>query len=63
MEEKENPAPESTRDRLRDLDRRYFCFYKRRAVLVMRSRIVIQMREQIDCCCPNHNIRFTYLFN
>jgi hypothetical protein len=63
MEEKEKPEQESIANRLRDLDNKFFCFYKRQLWAIGQASNVLVMREQVKCSCSDHLFSFTYYFN
>lgn len=63
MEEELKPVPEGTANRLRALDEKYFCFYRRKSLVKRGGIQVLTMREQVNCCCQFHNIQFVYYSN
>lgn len=63
MDKTGKQEPDDTIARQRALDKAFFCFYKRRAVFRTRSRMVLEMREGVTCCCPLHLVRFEFTSN
>lgn len=63
MEQGEKPGPVSTESHLRDLDKRYFKFYKRKVLTITDRFVIITMREDVRCCCPYHNVEFIFTSN
>lgn len=63
MEENAKHEQESIANRLRDLDNKFFCFYKRQMWAIGQTSNVLVMREQVNCSCSAHLFSFTYHFN
>lgn len=63
MDQGERQEQASTASRLRDLDKRYFRFYKRKVVTITHRFMILTFREDVKCCCPFHNVEFIFTSN